>query len=177
MWFKLNLSGIVMNMRIKGYEPSKKEKWDCQWCDIDFSFISKPWLKYRCDNDIVMLSCEVETLAKALDDLLNDKLSEVKAIECIEPDFNFILYPKKDLRKDPKYTYIQDGYEIEDVYMEMKIFFWDKGITNNFLSVTFYRSDIKYLKNYLFWVIGEIDKNDPEILDMIEKDILRPEYL
>ena len=24
MWFKLNLNGIVMNMRIKGYESSEK---------------------------------------------------------------------------------------------------------------------------------------------------------
>ena len=124
MWFKLNLNGIVMNMRIKGYEPSEKDKWDYQWCDVDFSFIGESWLNYQRDNDEVLLSCEVEELAQALDDLLADRLLEVKTIECIEPDFNFILHPKRDLRNDPKYLYpkgIRDCrylYGYEDFLLE-----------------------------------------------------------
>ena len=172
MWFKLNLNGIVMHMRIKDYEPSKNNIWDCQWCSIDFSFTSEPWLNYQCDNNSVMLSCEVETLVDALDALLNDKLIDVKTIECIEPDFNFILHPKRDLRNDPKYTYVQEGYEIEDIYMDMKISFWNGGLTDNFLSVRFDRNDIQYFRNYLLWVIGKVDKKDAEILDMIKNGIL-----
>lgn len=114
---------------------------------------------------------------QALDDLLTDRLSEVKTIECIEPDFNFILHPKRDLRNDPKYTYIKKGYEIADIYLEMKIFFWNGGLTDNYLSLTFDRNDIQYLKNYLLWVTGERHKNDSEIVDMISKGILFPEYL
>lgn len=177
MWFKLNLNGIVMNMRIKGYEPSEKDKWDYQWCDVDFSFVSESWLNYQRDNDEVLLSCEVEELAQALDDLLTDRLSEVKTIECIEPDFNFILHPKRDLRNDPKYTYVQKGYEIADIYMDMKIFFWYEGLTDNFLSVTFDRTDLQYLRDYLFLIIGKIDKDNSVINEMVSKGILLPEYL
>lgn len=177
MWFKLDLCGIEMNMRIKEYEPSDKEKWDYQWCRVDFSFIGESWLNYQKANDEVLLSCEVEELAHSLDDLLNDKLSEIKTIECIEPDFNFILHPKRDLRNDPKYTYIQKGYEIADIYMEMKIFFWHEGLTDNYLSVTFDRNDLQSLRNYLFLIIGKIDKEDSVIKEMISEGVLLPEYL
>ena len=177
MWFKLDLRGIEMNMRIKEYEPSDKEKWDYQWCRVDFSFIGESWLNYQKANDEVLLSCEVEELAHFLDDLLNDKLSEIKTIECIEPDFIFILHPKQDLRNDPKYTYIQKGYEIADIYMEMKIFFLHEGLTDNYLSVTFDRNDIQYFKNYLLWVIGGIERSSSEIVNMISDGVLLPEYL
>lgn len=177
MWFKLNLNGIVMNLRIKGYEPSEKEKWDYQWCDVDFSFVGESWLNYQRDNDEVLLSCEVEELAQALDDLLADRLLEVKTIECIEPDFNFILHPKRDLRNDPKYTYIQKGYEIADIYMDMKIFFWNEGLTDNFLSITFDRTDLQYLRDYLLLIIGKMDKENSAIKEMVSKGILLPEYL
>lgn len=124
----------------------------------------------------MLLACEVEELAEALDDLLTDKLAEVKTIECIEPDFNFILYPKRDLRNDPKYTYIQKGYEIADIYMEMKIFFWYGGLTDNHLSITFDRTDIQYLRNYLFLIVGKSGKDDKDIKGMFEKGILVNEY-
>ena len=159
MWFKLDLNGIVMNMRIKGYEPSQKDNWDNQWCDTDFSFVSDPWLNYRRDNACVMLSCEVESLANALDDLLSGNLSEVKTIECLEPDFKFTLHPKIDLRNSPQYTYVKEGYEFQDVYMDMKISFWNEGLTDNFLSLTFGRNDIEHFKNYLFTIIG--NSNEP----------------
>lgn len=172
MWFKLDLSGIEMKMRIKGYEPSERGKWDYQWCNVDFSFIGGYWLNYHKDNDQILLSCEVEELAQALDDLLLDKLSEVGTIEYIEPYFNFILHPKRDLRKDSKYIYIQKGCEIVDIYMSMKVFFWHEGITDNFISLTFDRSDIQYFRNYLLLVMGKLGNDDKEILDMIDKGIL-----
>ena len=109
--------------------------------------------------------------------MLTDRLSEVKTIECIEPDFNFILHPKRDLRNDPKYTYVQKGYEIADIYMDMKIFFWYEGLTDNFLSVTFDRTDLQYLRDYLFLIIGKIDKDNSVINEMVSKGILLPEYL
>ncbi len=173
MKFSLNLNGIVMNLNIKGYEPYEKDKWEYQWCNVDFSFISAPWLNYKCDNDEVLLSCEVEELADSIDDLLTDKLSEVKTIKCIAPDFNFILNPKRDLRNNPSYTHIQKGCETQDIYMNMNIFFWYEGLTDNFLTVTFNRNDLQYLRNYLYLVIGKLNCDDKCIVDMLEKKIIQ----
>lgn len=126
-----------------------------------------PWLNYQLHNYHILLSCEVEELAEALEDLLNDKLSETKTIECIEPDFNFVLNPK-----------FNNGYSIVDIDMEMKIFFWDEGVlTSNFISLTFGREDTENLKNYLFYVMGRIDKKSSVVNDMIAEGILLPEYL
>ncbi len=41
-------------------------------------------------------------------------------MEFIEPDFKFIFVPKRDLRNDPRYACIKEGYEIADIYMEIK---------------------------------------------------------
>ena len=108
---------------------------------------------YHKEDDTVLLSCEVESLEEALTKLLNNEMLEVEEIVCIEPDFNFILYPQKDRRKDPKYTYIQPGYEIQDIYFEWKIYFWNQGLTDNYLSITLDREEIKSLRDYLTSII------------------------
>lgn len=61
-----------------------------------------------------MLFDEVVDIEEKLTMLLNDELNEITEITCIEPDFIFILHPKRDLREDPRYTYVREGYEIED---------------------------------------------------------------
>ena len=61
--------------------------------------------------------------------------------------------------------------------MDMKIFFWYEGLTDNFLSVTFDRTDLQYLRDYLFLIIGKIDKDNSVINEMVSKGILLPEYL
>lgn len=172
MWFNLDLCGITLKMRIKDYQPTNKESWDEQWCSVDYSLISEHWLNYSQDDDEVFLSCEIEELAQSLDDLLNDKITEVKTIKCIEPDFNFILVPKRDLRNDKRYTYVKEGYEIADIYMEMKKFFWNGGLTDNFLSISFGRKEIEYLRDYLLCVMKKIDKNNPKVLEMLKREIL-----
>lgn len=176
MWFDIDLCGIKFQLNIKGYQDSTKGGWDEQWCDVDFAFISPNWLNYHKENDEVLLSCEIEELAQSLDDLLQDRLTEIKTIECIEPDFNFILTPKRDLRNDPRYTYVREGCEIADIYMEMKVFFWNDGLTDNYLSITFNRTDIEYLKQYLLLTMKKTDSSTPAISEMIEKGILKKQY-
>lgn len=152
MWFEINVRGINIKLQINGYGKTNRDNWDSEWCRCDFSFSSGNWLNYHKENYVVLLCCEVDNLEKALTEQLENKISGVKEIKCIEPDFVFKLYPKVDLRDDPKYTYIQPGFEIQDILLEWRIYFWDDGLTDNFLTITLDRDEIIKLKEYLVWV-------------------------
>ena len=110
-------------------------------------------MNYHRENDEVLLACEVEELETTLTKLLNDELEEVEEIRCIEPDFVFFIHPKRDLRNDPKYTYVRPGYEIADIYVEWQVYFWNEGLTDNFLTVTLGREEIVRFRDYLSSVI------------------------
>ena len=173
MYFKMDLDGILVQIRITGYKPYSKEDWDEKWCKTDFSFVSDPWLDYHKEGDEVFLSCEVRQLADLFERLLNDKLNEVTEFNCMEPDFSFILTPKRDLRSDPNVTYLPKGYEIEDICAEWRISFWHNGLTENYLSVSLDRADIENFKNYLNLVSGKASKTDPAIVAMLRAGILQ----
>lgn len=172
MWFRIDLSGIELQIQIKHYEPSVQDRWDCQWCDVDFSFQSGTWLQYKKEDDEVLLSCEVEELADLIDGLLNDRISDVKEVAMIEPDFVYVFHPKRDLRLDPKYTYVREGYEIADIYLEWKVFFWNEGLTDNYLRVVLDRQEMEYLRNYLWYIMGKLKFDSPEIKELVEKNML-----
>lgn len=97
MWLKLDIDGIIFQLQVRSYQPSTTENWDSEWCRIGLSLASRNWLNYMIENDEVLLSFEVQVLTESLEMLLNDELNEISEIECIEPDFKFILHPKKDL--------------------------------------------------------------------------------
>ena len=172
MWLKLNLSGIRLSMQIRNYHRTSEEDWLSVWCKTDFSFVADKWLNYCEDDSEVFLAREIEDLAKSLDDLLNDRLTAPTEFNCIEPDFNFILNPKKDLRLDPKVLYVRPGCEIVDIDMEWKISFWHDGLTANYLSVTLNRTDIESLLLYLRLVMGEVRESSPEIKALISKGVI-----
>lgn len=172
MRLKIDLNGILLQLRIKNYAQSTNNDWHSKWCNVDFSVSSRKWLNYCCEDDEVLLSCEVETLAESIDKLLNDELDDVLELSCIEPDFNFVFHPKRDLRKDPKYIYIRDGCEIADAYMEWKISFWNRGLTDNYLSVTLDRADLKALLVYLNFIIGKLKANDCEVVEFVGRGYL-----
>ena len=153
MHFYKDISGIDVYLKIKGYSPSTKDDWDCNWCKCDFMFKSGEWLNYHKEDNEVFLSSEVENLEACLTKLINGELSEVYEFKCMEPDFVFILYPETDKRNEPKYVYIQPGFEIEDLHMEWKIYFWSDGLTDNFLTITLDKSDIIELRDYLLSII------------------------
>ncbi len=172
MRLKIDLGGILLRLKIKRYEPSTNEDWDTQWCRVDFSFSAGDWLDYHKENDEVLLSCEVEALAQSIDALLNDQLNEITEIACVEPDFRFILHPTKDLRNDPKYIYVREEHEIEDVYMEWILSIWSDGLTGHYLSFLLDREDLKILLTYLEYVMKKFTLEDHEIKELVARDYL-----
>ena len=153
MWFEIDASGIKIKLQINGYRPTNEENLDSVWCNCDFLFSSGDWLNYHKENDEILLAGEVDELEENLSKLLDNKLLKTKELACIEPDFIFKLYPQTDLRHDPKYIYVQPGYEIQDIYLEWKIFFWHGGLTDNYLTITLYRDEIVRLRDYLSAII------------------------
>lgn len=155
MWFEIDASGIKIKFQINGYQPTNKYNWDSEWCRCDFLFSSGDWLNYHKENDEVLLSIEVDELEEKLSKLLDNKLLEIEEMTCIEPDFIFKLYPQIDLRDDFKYTDVQQEYEIQDIHLEWKIFFWHGVVlTDNYITITLNREGIESLRDYLSDVIN-----------------------
>ena len=153
MSIQIDAAGIIIDLLVKGYRKSNKDNWDEQWGKCDFAFKSDSWLNYQSVDNEVLLSCEIEELEQSLTQLINGEITEKKMIEPIEPDFKFILYPEEDLRNNPNYTYVQPGYEIVDIYLEWRVYFWNEGLTDNYLTVTLGREEITMLRDYLRTVI------------------------
>lgn len=172
MWLKLDIDGIIARLQIRNYVRVPDDDWDSTWCKTDFSFISEPWLNYCKENDEVFLASEIDSFKNTLESFLNDQLTEQTEYECIEPDFCFVLNPKKDLRLDPRCTYVPQGYEIVDIDMEWRISFWHDGLTANYLSVTLNRESIEYLLIYLKLITGELASEDRVIHRMIQAGVL-----
>lgn len=172
MWFHLNLDGIELCFRVAKYRKSAPEKSDEQWCNIDLALHGNNWLNYKVSSDI-LLACEVEEIRNRIFDLLEDKIQAEEELDFIEPDLTFVLYPKKDLREDIKYTYIAPGHEILDINADLRVHLWNDGLTANYLSLCFDRDDLQKLLIYLQLVTDEISKDDKIVQKLIESDIIR----
>lgn len=145
MWFELDASGIKIKLRIKGYRPSTKKNWDSTWCSCDFLFSSGDWLNYHREDDAILLSCEVEELEEALTKLLNGELVTEKEVSTLEPDFRFFLHP---VLKEKQTMNGQPWYDIEGMYLEWKVYFWDDGLTDNHLTIVLDKQEIVQLREY-----------------------------
>ena len=171
MWIKLDIGGIDFHFRILGYRKSTRENWDDEWCNVDLTLQSNEWLNYQITSDENLLAAEVEDLRDSIDALLNDKLEECQHKECIEPDFEFHLYPKEDLRNNPRFTYVAPGHEILDIHMDFSVTFWDREgcLSSNCLLMEFDRDDLERLLCYLNLVTGTVSKDDETIKKAISE--------
>ena len=149
MIFDRNIGGIDIVLRIDDYEPPELHQFGTHWCDCGYSFSFGSIINYYKQHDEILTPAEVDYLAESLTALLEDKTDVTDEIKMVEPDFVFMLYPKEDLRNNPKYTYIAPGHEIQDIYAEWRIYFWDDGLTDNFLTITLDREDITALRDFL----------------------------
>ena len=167
MWLKMDLEGIEICFRIAGYKKSTKDNCYDEWCKVDLAVKAGDWLNYHVESSEMLLAMEVETLKDAIDDLLNDRLEQPNELGFIEPDIEFELYPKEDLRNNPRFLYIAPGNEIADIYMELVISFWHNGLTANRLIMGFVQADMEKLECYLKYIIGIINKDDAMVQKMI----------
>lgn len=153
MALNLDLCGIQLNFAIHNYKPSAENDRFATWCNVDFHIRSGNWLDYQIDGELLMNDEVVEILTR-IEDILNCGVGEPSVWQCIEPDFRFTFHPKKDLTKDPRYTYVAPGHEIEDIKLEWSVYFWDGGLTENRLTLVLFRKDIVALQQYLKTVVG-----------------------
>lgn len=174
MWLKLDLDGILLSLRIRGYRRVPDSDWDSTWCKADFSFTSPPWLDYRQTDSEVFLAREVEDLRDALESLLTGRITVPTEFICMEPDFRLLLQPREDLRNDPKVIYINPGHEMVDIGIEWQVYFWHQGLTGNYLTVTLGREEITALYCYLCLISGMLSPDDPGVRALIQANIISP---
>lgn len=172
MWIKLDLDGIDFHFQITGYRKCNRDNWDEQWCKVEVTLQSPCWIDYQISSDI-LLSCEVEELRDSIEKLIQDSLTEQEELEFVEPDLTFVLNPKKDLRETGNYSYITPGHEILDIDADLHVHFWNGGLTANYISLCFDRSDLEKLLVYLRLTTNLITEQSPEVQNLFDKDILR----
>lgn len=146
----LDLHGIQISLVIREYE--KYSEWGEHWCKVSFSLRSGSWMNYQIKEHELLLSCEVDHLIRTCDLLLHNKLDDVTRLHCIEPDFAFVFFPKKDLCKQSNFvrtSHRQRRYAIKDISMQWFISFWNNGLTENKVLLTLYREDIVCFLTYL----------------------------
>lgn len=146
MGFLANLDGIELELSIRGYRRTR-DPFDV-WCKCDFSLRSGQWLNYWFKDDETLNAGEIDELYNALQSLLDGTMKKPEQIICIEPDFEFRLYPA-DRHRSEIYGAESLVHEIDDIYVDWRVYFWDSGLMNNYLSVKLYRDDIKALYEYL----------------------------
>ena len=149
MVFDRNIRGLQVTLRIDGYKAPAGHDYGDVWCDCGYSFRFGDAVNYQNEHDELFMPEEVDALAGVLTDLLDGKITRPREVPMTEPDFVFMLYPAKDLRSDPKYIYVAPGHELQDIRVEWRIFFWDGGLTDNFLTITLLREDIAALRDFL----------------------------
>ena len=163
---EMNLDGITVKLEIRGYTKYDREsEEEPRWCRLDFSFISQPWLRYKRQDDEVLTNEEVEALAEHLERLLNGRMAEPTELECIEPDFCFIFS-----------CFDIEGKLSWPPMADLHISFWDDGLTANYLSLCFGKTNLDALWQYLRLVTGEADLSDPRVRFWLDKGAILPEY-
>ena len=94
---------------------------------------------------------EVDYLRNALSDLLNDRITKKSNVSFIEPDLEFVLSPKFDVRESENHIWVREGMEIIDIGVDVVINFSDvkNGYNGQLFSLPLDRTEIEKLKSYL----------------------------
>lgn len=169
----MNISGIEFHFQIHNYSKSKTDDWDSEWSKLSLKLFAQNWLNYEIKYDEIMLMSEIEELRDDLENLINDKLTENQTIEFLEPDLSFVLSPKFDIRNNPNILYVEEGYEIADITMDLEVNFWDsrdRSATANKLTLCLDREEIEIFLDYLNFIIDN-DVDSDRVSELIEQGI------
>ncbi len=155
MGYTRDIAGFQVDFAVSGYEEPNEDidKYD-QWCQCDFYFKFGNGMEYKHFGDETLMSSEIDEMESSFTELLEGKITEVTEIPFVEPDFAFYLYPDKKVRPQmDSFTYNLHSYK--DVSMEWRIYFWNGGLTDNYMTLTLDRDDITALRDYLREVQGK----------------------
>ena len=144
MDLEIEMQGMKIGMTITGYSGVDDEGGMSPWCKVSYSFVFNDVIRYEVEKDEILDSVEVKIIKETLDDLLEDKQTEIKNMEFTEPDWEFTFHPKINVIESGKYVYAAPGHEIEDIRLIWKINLWNEGLTVNCFSTELWRAEIIY---------------------------------
>lgn len=169
MKLKLDLQGILFSLEISNYHQSTKENWDDEWCKVSYYVMNGVSLNYGMNDKECLLCTEIEEIRDTFKKLLLDELTEETELSFVESDFTFHITPKT---MDYQITLLDPYPQVSNAYADLKIHFWDDGLTSNYLNLRLDEEEIEYIKNYLNLITGMVDKTNPVIEDMINREII-----
>lgn len=141
MGFKMTTDDIDFSLEIRSYiAPPVPFRWDDNWCRCDMRVKVGDYLDYSVVDDEFLACCEVLSLSRELEKLLNGETTKDKSIGFTEPDLTFELHPKSMF-----------GSEQTDVCAELMIALRrpDTNYNGAVLTLPLERGDIKSLLGYL----------------------------
>ena len=162
MWLRLDLDGVEMYLRIQGFRESASPD-DDAWCRVSLHLQSS-WLHYDLDEHI-LCSEEVKWLFETIEGALSKRLTKNEELEFIEPNIRFIFSCLDDKGKPFRWP-----------MADLRVSFWNHGLTANYLSLCFDQADLDALWQYLRLVTGEADLSDPRVRFWLDKGGILPEY-
>ena len=162
MWLRLDLDGVEMYLRIQGVRESTS-LYDDAWCRVSLHLQSS-WLSYDLDEHI-LCSEEVTCLSRTIEDALFKRLAKNEELEFFEPNIRFV-FSYLDTERELSWPPIAD----------LRVFFWNGCLTNNYLSLRFDVANLDALWQYLRLVTGEADLSDPRVRFWLDKGVILPEY-
>ena len=162
MWLRLDLDGVEMYLRIQGFRESASPD-DDAWCRVSLHLQSS-WLHYDLDEHI-LCSEEVKWLFETIEGALSKRLTKNEELEFIEPNIRFIFSCLDDKGKPFRWP-----------MADLRVSFWNHGLTANYLSLCFDEADLDALWQYLRLVTGEADLSDPRVRFWLDKGAILPEY-
>ena len=161
MILRLDLDGVLFDLKIEHYEPSSKRVSGDSWCNVEIILDDRKMLRGKTEGTILE-SGEVDDLCASLRKLLNNEYKEDYIKECTEPDLTFCFHPTCN---QPSRA------EISEKSLELILHLWnDKGKpSHNSITLFFNKYNVEAFLKYLKLITNTIDINNPEIQAMIEK--------